>query len=68
MYVPVCMLSIECNKGMYGPGCHETCGYCRDINQCCKTNGTCLTGCAVGYQGYLCKTGEFAYQGSLFIY
>lgn len=40
------------------------------ITQCSKISGTRLTECTVGYQPinqvYLCKTGEFVYQGILF--
>lgn len=44
---------LECDKG-----CNETCGHCRDLNQCSNVNGTCLTGCDAGYQGDLCKPRE----------
>lgn len=46
---------------MYGPGCIETCGHCRDVNKCSNIDGTCLTGCDAGYRGNLCKLGELAY-------
>lgn len=47
-----------CDRGFYGKSCKEICGNCHKINQCFYTNGTCLTGCDDGYQGYLCKTRE----------
>lgn len=49
--------SIECNRGMYGDGCNETCGHCREVDKCSNINGTCLTGCSVGYRGILCNEG-----------
>lgn len=49
---------IACENGRYGDKCSETCGHCRDITQCLHTNGTCLTGCELGYQGKLCKPRE----------
>ena len=45
----------ECDKGSYGIGCNETCGHCRDFNQCSKVNGSCLTGCDAGYAGDFSK-------------
>lgn len=47
---------LACEIGSYGNNCIKTCGECGDINQCHHINGTCLTGCAAGYQGNLCKT------------
>lgn len=52
------IIIVECDKGLYGIGCSETCGHCRDVNQCFHINGTCLTGCDAGYKGDLCKTGR----------
>lgn len=49
---------LACESGFYGFGCNGTCGHCLDVNQCSNTNGTCLTGCDVGYKGELCKTRE----------
>lgn len=46
-----------CNKGFFGVDCNEKCGHCREIYQCHHINGTCLTGCAAGYLGNMCKTG-----------
>lgn len=48
-------LYIDCGRGWYGINCNETCGHCRDLDQCSKTNGTCLTGCDAGFQGELCN-------------
>lgn len=48
-----------CEIGTYGVNCNETCGHCRDLNQCSYTNGTCFTGCNAGYHGAQCKTGEY---------
>lgn len=40
-----------CDKGSFGDNC-------RDKDQCSIINGKCLTGCAAGYKGDLCKTGK----------
>lgn len=48
--------SLACDRGLYGIECNETCGNCRDADQCSNTNGSCLTGCDDGYQGDLCRT------------
>lgn len=49
-------ISTACDIGSFGDDCSESCGHCYDINQCSSINGTCLTGCAAGHQGDLCKT------------
>ncbi|XP_065943507.1 scavenger receptor class F member 2-like isoform X2 [Magallana gigas] len=57
---------ITCERGTYGAGCKETCGHCRDVNQCSINNGTCLTGCNAAFKGDLCKTacdkGSYGYD------
>lgn len=40
--------------------CNETCGHCRDVNQCLNSNGSCLTGCDAGFKGDVCKTGKYS--------
>lgn len=50
---------LACRSEFYGIDCIEECGQCRDIDQCHHINGTCLTGCAAGYQGDLCKTRRY---------
>lgn len=53
---------IDCERGWYGVNCNETCGHCRDMDQCSNTNGTCLTGCDAGFQGELCNTSMLRFQ------
>nr|XP_034316168.1 scavenger receptor class F member 2-like [Crassostrea gigas] len=57
---------MACEGGTYGAGCKETCGHCRDVNQCSINNGICLTGCNAGFKGDLCKTvcdrGSYGYD------
>lgn len=48
-----------CQEGWYGFDCNETCGHCRDLDQCLHVNGTCSTGCESGFQNELCKTREW---------
>lgn len=48
-----------CEKGSFGIDCQNRCGHCLDHDQCYHTNGTCLTGCDVGYQGHLCTTRRY---------
>lgn len=48
-------LFIDCGLGSFGADCNETCGHCRDLNQCSNVDGRCLTGCEAGYEGELCK-------------
>lgn len=42
------LCSTGCDKESYGIECKETCGQCRDLNQCYNVNGSCLTGCVAG--------------------
>lgn len=56
------IIVLACNRGLYGADCSETCGQCRDVNQCFNVNGRCLTGCEDGYVGHLCKTREWSYM------
>ncbi|XP_065933782.1 multiple epidermal growth factor-like domains protein 10 [Magallana gigas] len=57
---------MDCAGGTYGAGCKETCGHCRDANQCSINNVTCLTGCDAGFKGNLCRTvcdkGSYGYD------
>lgn len=50
---------LACKKGSFGIDCNETCGHCRDINKCSNVHGTCLTGCADGYEGNLCNARKY---------
>ncbi|XP_052694142.1 uncharacterized protein LOC128172387 [Crassostrea angulata] len=55
-YTGLCEVEvIACKRGSFGIDCNETCGHCRDINECSNVDGTCLTGCADGYEGNLCN-------------
>lgn len=49
----------DCDKGMYGHECNETCGHCDDVDRCSPINGTCLNGCDAGYLGDFCNASEF---------
>lgn len=42
-----------CDEGNFGRGCALTCGLCRE-GSCNPVNGTCMGGCAAGYDGALC--------------
>lgn len=52
------MFVLECDKGAYGLKCNETCGHYHNVNQCSNIDGTCITGCAAGFEGNLCRTRE----------
>ena len=34
-----------CTPGIYGLGCNEKCGNCRNASECVHINGTCLGVC-----------------------
>ena len=44
-----------CDGGKYGKECKNTCGECMEQEDCFHINGTCLNGCASGYQEFLCN-------------
>lgn len=47
---------LACDNGTFGKDCKNVCGECLVHDNCFHANGTCLNGCAPGYQGFLCKT------------
>ena len=48
----------ECSNYSYGPGCNQTCGQYLDDLPCHHVNGSCLEGCAPGFEREDCKTGK----------
>lgn len=50
---------IACDSHFYGENCSMPCGNCLESEQCQHINGTCMNGCASGYQGPTCKEGKF---------
>lgn len=53
--MPGFKLISDCNLGSFGADCNETCGHCRNLNQCSNVDGKCLTGCKAGYEGEICR-------------
>ena len=51
------LLLIECDGGMFGHNCSQSCGKCFNNEQCHHINGTCLNGCDSGYSGTNCTEG-----------
>nr|XP_022307759.1 receptor-type tyrosine-protein phosphatase alpha-like [Crassostrea virginica] len=45
---------LECDGGMFGIYCNESCGKCLNDGQCHHINGSCLNGCDSGYRGINC--------------
>ena len=50
-------LPTDCDEGMFGKYCNESCGKCLNDEQCHHINGSCLNGCASGYRGINCTEG-----------
>ena len=48
------LIVTECN---YGPDCPNPCGNCNAGSACDRVDGTCLNGCADGFEGAQCLTG-----------
>lgn len=48
-----------CDRGSYGTDCNQNCGRCRYVDDCFHVNGTCFSGCDVGYDGNLCKSRKY---------
>lgn len=47
-----------CQNNTFGSGCSENCGHCLRGLQCHHVTGSCNFGCAPGYYGSQCKTGN----------
>ncbi|XP_062610404.1 multiple epidermal growth factor-like domains protein 10 [Saccostrea cucullata] len=45
----------ECDSGFHGESCSLTCGHCKWNKECNPINGTCLNGCAEGYEREFCN-------------
>ena len=50
-------LPTECDGGMFGQHCNQSCGKCVNNEQCHHINGSCLNGCDSGYHGTYCTEG-----------
>lgn len=48
-----------CDNNMFGQGCANRCGHCRNAMHCSHVNGSCLNGCDAGYKGNYCKEGIY---------
>ncbi|XP_062610046.1 multiple epidermal growth factor-like domains protein 11 [Saccostrea cucullata] len=48
----------ECDLGLHGEDCSMQCGHCLESLPCHAINGSCLHGCAAGYEGFLCNKKE----------
>lgn len=48
----------DCDENMFGERCSSSCGHCLGSEQCHHINGTCMNGCASGYEGELCRKGN----------
>ena len=53
-------LVTACDQRTYGENCSEICSpNCAGLDQACdNVNGSCISGCDVGYQGEKCDAGK----------
>ncbi|KAK3758668.1 hypothetical protein RRG08_016637 [Elysia crispata] len=51
----------RCEADRYGANCRHICGFCQR-GTCDHVTGECYGGCAKGYYGPSCKTGEFSWR------
>lgn len=51
-------LCIVCLNGIFGEGCNFICGYCYGNSVCDKVNGSCVSGCVLGWIGIVCNKSE----------
>ena len=65
-FINTCYFS-ACSNGTYGGNCNMTCGHCVHDDVCNITDGSCPSGCDVGYQGDTCHEGYNNYV-QLYIY
>ena len=54
---PVCHPT-ACSTGYYGDNCNMNCGNCFNDETCHFINGSCLSGCRIGYQPPFCAKGN----------
>lgn len=45
----------DCGNGTYRLVCSELCGHCLEQKDCHNANGSCLTGCKIGFREPFCK-------------
>ena len=56
--MPVCS-STACANQTYGENCSQSCSpHCGQDKACNNIDGSCISGCDVGYQGKKCDAGE----------
>lgn len=48
----------DCDERMFGERCSSSCGHCLGSEQCHHINGTCMNGCASGYESDFCTKGN----------
>ena len=58
---PVCHPT-ACSTGYYGDNCNMNCGNCFNDETCHFINGSCLSGCRIGYQPPFCAKGNIIVQ------
>lgn len=51
-------LCIVCLNGIFGEGCKFKCGYCYGNSVCDYVNGSCVSGCVLGWIGIVCNKSE----------
>lgn len=62
IYHDIFAVVTECTGLMYGQNCNLSCGHCIMSEQCHHINGTCMSGCDIGYHGLHCTEGKTSGQ------
>lgn len=62
VYHDIFAVVTECTGLMYGQNCNLSCGHCIMSEQCHHINGTCMSGCDIGYHGLHCTEGKTSGQ------
>lgn len=56
------ILFVDCDEGRYGMHCQYNCSrHCREEFHCYHINGSCLDGCAPGYDGPFCNICKYIF-------
>ena len=61
-------LFLECSPGTYGTNCSSRCGSCKEQGDCHHVTGVCQNGCAAGYNGSKCDTGNWLFCVYAYLY
>lgn len=58
LYCLLLLVFVVCLNGIFGVECEFICGYCYGNSVCDYVNGSCVSGCLLGWVGIVCNESE----------